>query len=757
MAEFLPGIPSQNINQADALGSVTADSFARQILEFHQGGLSARREMDLTAEKYAIHLDGEGDGQWADLYDGMRIEMPAPMGQIRQSENLLRPITDNAVAYHTTMPFRFVVEAKPDREAKQRAMVDQAIVNHLANQQRWNRAFAEAMQVAMCYGSCPVHAFWRDDITSDPYEPVYTGGSEQGIGQQSLRRGLIDTFVGDPWDTVYNPGAKRNSRHRYTWGRSVPVAVVKAAFPDVKDLTGSTRLPSAARWQRTSRQWSIAGLSRHGSATMRTHRNGEEMIALLCQEIAPGLDPEFPQGRITLVAVQGTATVDRREGTGGGSGRTVILHDGPLPAGRFSSVIVYSANRFDDIHGKPFVGDLDDLQMQLNQGLSARAEYIRRTIKPPLVEQGIVSDTAVYEDDARLEVDPGAQFQPYFLEYKTDVATLNTHIEEARQAMFTLGGYQAASRGEANAGDAAAKVIALAKADDTIHGPTNQRFRETVEEYAGLAHALFREYADIPWLVEVTGAEVAHLVDPWIDRSMASPEDPSIKLVSGSGATVESKQAQLHGLVTSAGADGEPLMTTRQFRAAWPDQSTYPEAEDPAELREQRARVINGRIRKIAGDFEQQMGELGTKPEMLFMMHQALMQEFEPRPDDDPMAHYNALSSITQDEDESPTAKKLAAYRQAIYGQWLVMLGLMPPPFVPFPDPIADMQGTPPEQTGGPAQAPQMGAPNGGAPAGPTRAPAQFEQGAEPGGTSTAESLRPIPGEVAALTQEAGM
>ena len=706
--------------------------------------------MDLTAEKYAIHLDGEGDGQWADLFDGARIAIPAVFpGQMRRSENLLRPIVDNAVAYHTTMPFRFVVEAKPDREAKQRAMVDQAVINHLSGQQRWNRSFAEAMYVAMVFGSCPVHAFWRDDITSDPYEPVYTGGDEQAVQQQSLRRGLIDTFVGDPWDTVYNPGAKRNSRHRYTWGRTVPLSVVQSAFPDIK-LIGSNRLPSASRWQRTMRNWAVAGLSRHGSATMSNHRDGEEMIALVCQEVAPGIDPQFPMGRITLVAVQGAATVDRAEATG--SGQAVVLHDGPLPAGRFSSVLVYSANRFDDIHGKPFVGDLDDLQMQLNQALSARAEYLRRSIRPPRVQQSVVEDENVWEDDAIIEVDPGAKIAPSYLHLQIDAGTLNTDISECRDAMYTLGGYQAASRGEGQSGDAAAKVIALAKADDTIHGPTNQRFRETVEEYAGLAHALFREYADIPWLVEVTGAEYSHLVEPWIDRGMVSQDDPSIKLTSGFGATMEAKANQLLQMVQTVGADQQPLMTTRQFQSAWPDQSTYPEAEDVQETRERRAKVINGRIRKIATDLEQQLGPEAENPAQILMAHMALMQEFEPKPDDDALANYNALSSITQDEDESPLARKLAGFRQGVYGNALVMMGLIPPPVVPWPDPMALMGAQP-------AQAPvpptnSMGAP---APeAGPTGGSPQMVAEESPGGTVTSESLRPNPGEVEALTQEAG-
>src|SRR3972149_6411961 len=326
------------MNQADAMGSRSASEFARKIVQFHRDGLKSRRYMDLTAEKYAIHPDGEGDGQWADLFDGQRIVIPQAFpGQMRVTENLLRPIVDNAVAYHTTMPFRFVVEAKPDREAKARAVIDQALVNYMAGQQRWNRAFAEAMYIAMVAGNCPIHAFWRDDLTTDPYDPVGYGATDEMQGQ--IRKGLIDTFVGDPWDTVYNAGAKRKSRHQMTWGRTAP-----------RHEEGST------------------------------------------------------------------------------DGQAVVLHDGPLPASRFSSVQVYSANRFDDIHGKPFVGDLDDLQVGLNQALSARAEYLRRSVRRPLIDPGIVNDTAVWEDDSRLEMGPTAPTMPSFLQLKVDGATLNRAI-----------------------------------------------------------------------------------------------------------------------------------------------------------------------------------------------------------------------------------------------------------------------------------------------------------------------------------------
>jgi hypothetical protein len=719
-------------------------------MEAHRRGLQTRREANLTCEKYAIHLDGEGDGQWADLYHGERLSIPPAFpGQLRVSENLLRPITDNAVAYHTTAPFRFVVDARPDREAKQRAIVDQALINHLQQKQKWNRVFAEAMQLAMPAGHCPVHAFWRDDLESDPYEPAYGGSDSEsedqnGQPQVSLRRGIIDAYVGDPFDTAYGAGSRRNSLHIQTHGRTLPLEVVQAAFsqvPGIESLTGSTRLPSAARFQRIVRQWTLQGLEVHGTAAARSGRNKEELVAIICREIAPGMDPEFPGGRITLVALGGTATTEPSEGSGS-HGKPFLLHDGPLPAGRFSSVRVYSANRFDDIHGKPFLGDLSDLQVQLNQALSLRAEYIRRSVRPPLVTGGmVVEDTAVWEDDAQLEMDPGSTVAPQFLQLRIDVGTLNQHIDDLRSAMYTIGGYQAASRGESHSGDSGAKVVALAKADDTIHGPTNQRFRESVEEFAGLNHALFREYGDIPWLIESSGDEFSHMIEQWVDRSMVSDQDPAFRLTSGFGATMESRANQLLQLVGQTGADGEPLMSTRQFRSAWPDQSIYPEAEDPIEVRERRAKTINARIRRMAMEMEQRLGELATDPRFLIMQHMALLSEFPVLPDDMPDKCFDTLSSITQDENESPVARELAKYRQGLYQMWL-QTGQGPMPAMI--ENLMMQAEAQPAQVGPQGPPPQQGP------------PVQMQEQANPGGTTMSEAMSPNPGEIAALTAEAG-
>lgn len=749
---MIPGVPNQNANQQDALGRRTAEAVGKEVMEFHRRGLVAARQNLLLAEKYALHLDGGAGAQWADIFEGSRVVIPdAIAGQVRSSENLLRPVVDNAVAYHTTRPFRFAVEATADRESRQRAAIDQAIINHMARKGRWNRVFADAMYFAQVAGHCPIHAFWRDDMTSDPYEPVYAPpDSEEMPGQ--IRKGFLDAYVGDPWDTVYGPGSRRNSLHQYTYGRTLPVSLVRAAFahvPGVERLEGATREPSASRMQRIMRRWTMEGVGVHGNFALTSGQaSGEPLIALICRERAPGTDPEYPQGRITIVALPQAAFADKE-----GEGRhAVLLHDGPLPAGRFSHVRVYSHQRHDDIRGKPFVSDLDELQLRLNQLIMYRDEYIRRNVRAPLHSGMIVDDTATWEGHVILETEPGSVTNPQFLQLRVDVGALNTAIQETRHAIWTIGGYQAASRGESYSGDSGAKVIALARADDTIHGPINQRFREDVEDFAKLAHALFRTFGDIPWLIEATGSEYTHMVEAWVDRSMVSQDDPAVELVSGFGATLETMGNQLTQMVTTKGADGEPLMTTRQFRAAWPDRSIYPDTEDVRETRERKARAINARIRRLAREVEQVMGEMAMQPFSIVQSFIAVMQEYPPATDDDPLVHFDALSSITQDIQESELAREIAKYRQAFYQGWAIGLGMMPPPPMPLPrieDLIQQAQRAPAQV---PGQAPMPQGPQGPPQQAVGRGPIQPDM---VGGTQSAEAIRPKPGEIASLTADA--
>ena len=675
-------VSAQPDNQMDAMGMGDPSAIAREVAEFHRKGLDSKRFHDLTAEKYLIHIDGEGDNQWADLYNGERIQIPHNLSGVpRAQNNLLRPMVDNMVAYHTPMPFRFVVEPRPDRHSRESGAIDQAFANYIASEQNLNSLFAEAMYMAAAYGHCPVHAQWRDDPHFDAYQPVHAEG------MQGPQRGSIDCWVGDPFDTVYSTGATRGNVERMTYGRVVSAEGVRQAFPEIPGIEGSTKLNSSSRFQRTVRKWLMAGNSIHGTSALMSGQDGEELIALIYREIAPGADVNHPYGRLTMIALNGSASTDRADATGGGTsggfGNAVLLHDGPLPGGTFSCVQVYSANRFDDVHGKPYVADLDEDQVQLNQLETLVNEFVRRSVRAPLVTAGVIADdSAAYIDDGEIEIDPGAGFVPQYLELPyRHIPLLENKIQRIEAGMFRKGGWQAASRGESKSGDAAAKVVALARADDTVHGPTNQRFRESAEQFMGICWNLMKEYGDVPWLVDIAGDEIAHLIQPYIDRSQLSQMLPMYRLTSGFGATTENKAQtlmNLWGMVDET--TGERAISTRQFKKQYPDRSLWPDELDPQEMRERRAKVVNQGIREVVKSFRE---EYGLDPQQVTGMQNPVVEQaaqylwpivdgqYPIMMDDDTTAHLEALSTMTQDESEDSIVRRVAMLRQDQFFKWL--------------------------------------------------------------------------------------
>ena len=674
------GYPSQRDNEADS-ASLNPRVVAQDVAEFHKDGLETRRFHDLTAEKYLIHIDGEGDNQWADLYNGERIQIPHNLSGIpRAQNNLLRPIVDNMVAYHSTMPFRYVVETRPDRESRESGAIDQAFANYIAAQQNLNSLFAEALYMASAFGHCPVHAYWRDDPQFDAYQPVHAEG------MQGPQRGSIDCFVGDPFDTVYATGSKRNQVERMTYGRVVGAQGVRQAFPQIPNIEGSTTLNSSSRFQRTVRKWLQAGNSIHGTAAMMGGVDGEELIALIYREIAPGVDVQYPLGRLSIVALNGSASTDHADASGssaGHYGNAVLLHDGPLPGGVFSAVQVYSANRFDDVLGKPFVADLDEDQVQLNQLETLVNEFVRRSVRAPLITSGVIADdSAAYLDDGEIEIDPGSQFIPSYLELPyRHIPLLENKIRRLEEGLFRKGGWQAASRGESRSGDAAAKVVALARADDTIHGPTNMQFRRSAEQFMGICWRLMKQYGDVPWLIDVAGDEISHLIKPYIDRSQMSEEPPMYRLTSGFGATTEAKAQQLMNLWSMVDpVTGERAITTRQFKKQYPDRSLWPDELDPQEMRERRAKVVNQGIRGAVKQFRQ---EYQLDPTQVSGLANPLVQQsaqflwpmidqqYPIMMDDDIEAHLEALSTMTQDESEDSIVRRIAMLRQDQFFAWL--------------------------------------------------------------------------------------
>lgn len=677
-------VPPQEDNRVEKLFSSEGQRAAERIARAHSGALSRRRYRDLTAEMYLLHIDGAGDSQWAAIYRGERIVFPRDHRTgVREQENLLRPIVENAVAYHTTMPFEFVVEARKDRASRKRAKVEQAWINALAQEARWNAVHAESMNLAMAYGSCPIHQFWRDDTDFDAFEPV-AFASRDGLMQQA-QRGYIDMWAGNPFDTTYDAGSTLDSVFTMRYGRLVPAWLVRQAFghiPQIANLTGSTRIPSASVIQRIARRWMQADLGVHGTGTLYSGPESEELIALIYEEVPKGVDPEWPEGRLSIVALDGSASTDADMAPEGGFRNAMLLHEDALPGGDFSARRVYSKARFDDVLGAPFVGDLDDLQTSLNQYVSAVAEYGRRAKRSPMVSQGAVphDDTTVFEQDAMLEVEFGSQFQPFYLEPPSaHVPVMLQRAEEVRNAMFRIGGWQAASRGEANAGDPASKVVALAKYDDQIHGPINLRFRETVEANARFAWRLMKEFGDVPWMIGEVGDELAHLADLWVSRDDLSDRPPQFRLVSGYGASAEARGQQLLNLFGLVDAQGREVMDTPTFKRLWPDAGLFANADDAEEIRRRRPRQLNEEIEKACAAFRETTGFEGTRysdpwvqqaAQMIFVQFDA---EFPLLMDDLIEAHLEALTLLTQDETQDPLVRHVARFRMDQLMQWLAM------------------------------------------------------------------------------------
>jgi len=676
-AQRTPGIPSLVNDQADAQGVVSAESIATEIREFHWRGLRSRKHRDLTAQKYLLHVDGEGGSQWYDLYHGQRLKIPTSLsGVSRVQNNQLRPIVDNYVAHLTTQPYRMVVEASMSREAREAALIDQALINNQIYEQSWNALMAEAKYMAACYGFCPIHAAWRDDMTYDPYESIIAR-DQFGNPVIGPRPGMLDNWVGNPFDTIFDSGSRRTSIHRQTYGRVLPADLVRQAFGRM-DLEGNERLPSASTYQRIVQQWTQAASMVHGSSMMSMGWGHDELITCIYDEILPGILPEWPNGRLSIIALQGMSGTSREEARGG-IGTPTLLWQGELPGRCFSTVNIYSHQRADDPTGKPFVADIDDDQIQLNQLESMVNEYLRRASKPPLASTGGVNVQSInYYGDTLLEMEPlgPGSVEMRYLEYPArHVGILESKINRVLEGMYRKGGWQAASRGEMKGSGKA--IIALQQADDSIFGPIAQRTKEELEAFARLNWKLAKQYMDVPRMIGLIGDEVAHLAEPYVDRTMMSERPPIFRLVSAFGTSTEAKAQQLMNLFGLVDQRGEQVIGTRELRRHWPDSSLFRAIDDPAEVRERRPRIINATIRKVAKQFRQvypQMGDTMADPmvQQAGMMLAQYVDQIHPAlMDDDIQEHITVLSVITQDETEDALARRIAVFRQNQFWMWL--------------------------------------------------------------------------------------
>lgn len=681
-------LPQQN--QVDSLGRRSAQDIARRMVEAHKRGLIARRQRDLTAEKFILHIDGAADFQWADIFHGARVEIPRIISEFRKQENLLRPIVDNAVAHHTTMPLRFFADSSPDRRARNSAMIDAIWANYLAEQQDLNALSADALYLAMASGFCPLHAYWREDI-NDQYEPIdATSGSRPTPGP-----GMIDMFVGNPFDTVFDRSARRGSVYWSSYGRLLPADIVRQAFDHVQginSLQGSIRIPSASLYQRVARDWRVSELGMHGTSVIdlgRGYQEGEEeMLTLLCREVAPGIDAQWPQGRLQIVAVPGEVDFRRNQGN---PSHALLLADQPLPAGDFSWSLIYSHHRGDDVLGKPWVEDLDDLQVDLNIALSKRWEHALKMAEAPIVGPGgaLGEDMMDIGGYNYMEIEPSlAAWRPRVMEWPSEIIqALSNECNEKRTAMYTIGGYQAASRGQAPGSRTAYRaILALQQADDTIHGPVNARFRRSLCDFMVKCWKQMKVFGSVPWLIDIVGDEYAYLVDPYVSSQHLSEKPPKFKLVNAFGPNPELRAQEVLDLVTLRGADGQVFLTTDEARRQYPNQTIFDSQGDPKSVQKRRARTIATAFSTFANQFRQHIGQPWINPPQPNQpltspadpkVQQAAMWVFAqietkyPRlQDDDLTSHLNTLSEIVQDETADPIARLAAMKRQQLYFQW---------------------------------------------------------------------------------------
>jgi hypothetical protein len=684
-----PIAPLPNQNQVDAVGQRSAAAIAKGVFDRHTKGLQAMRQAHLTWELFLLHIDGSGDSQWASILNGQRVEIPRLISEYRKTENLLRLVVDNAVAHHTTMPLHYFVEAAADRKSREHALIDTLWANHLANDQDFNGLTAEALYLAMPCGFSPIHAYWREDVARDHFEPAGYGTAGNGLG---VAPGMIDCFVGNPFDHVFGRAARRGSFGWSSYGRLIPADLFRQQFghvPGVMGLQGSTRIPSAALYQRIARDWQLGGLGMHGSPVI-THRrdDGEEMLTVICLEIAPGYDSEYPEGRLQIIAVPGD--VDTRRGAGTG-GNALLVADQPLPASDFSFSIFYSHHRGDDVHGKPWVEDMDQLQVDLNIALSKRWEAVNKMLEAPIVAPGgaISDDMAELGGYNLMEIEPSlANWRPRVVEFPSYVLpALDNEIKERRSAIYTAGGFQAASRGEAPGSRMAYRaIVALQEADRSVHGPVNMRYRRSATDLMRRCWRQMKAYGDVPWLVNIAGDEFSYLVEPYIDNTKLSDEPPRYKLVNAFGSSPELHAQEVIQLAQTRGADGQPFLTTAEARRQYPNQRVFDDRSNPSAVAKRRARTIAAQLHVLSKRYREQTGLEENDPTHPWVQYagQQIFDYTRTRypvlRDDDLNANIAALSEITQDETSDPIARVAAVMRQEVYYQWQAQMAMQMSP-----------------------------------------------------------------------------
>ncbi len=683
--QVIAPVPEQNEIDQGAL--VTNQAIATEILDMHVAGLEVRRGHDLLSEKLLLHIDSGGDLAYAEIYDNTRIVIPEMVAEYKKTDNLLRLVVDNAVAHHTSTPFKFFADSPPDRVSREKALMDSLWINYVSWQQDLNGLAADALYMAMSSGFCPIHAYWSENQV-EQHEPIshsVVEGPEAQLQQLfDPQPGRLDLWLGNPFDHVFDNAAKRGSIHWSSYGRVLPADPVRQTFghmPGVMDLQGTTRIPSASQWQRIASKWNLEGIGRQGSPILSdtsSNKNTEELMTVICREVLPGYEMAWPRGRLQIIAVPEMADREHRHQTS----QPVLLYDGDLPAGDFSFQNFYSHHRSDDVLGKPWIEDMDVNQVDLNIALSEYWEYLQKMKNTPMVTPGgaIESDMGNLNGYDILEIDQSlGSWTPRVPQWPTEVLTgLEKVIKDKRDSIWRGGGYQAASRGEsAGTRQAAKAIMALQVADNSIHAPVNMRFRRSMTQFArNQCWKPMKTYGDVGWMVDIVGDEYEYMVEPYIDRTKLSDEPPSYKMVNAFGPSPELRAQEMLELGQVRTADGLPLLTNQEVRDGYPHQEIFHARGNPQIVARRRARTIASETNRAAEGFRQKTGfdEWGVQDPAVLeagkIVAMMIYQQFPPMRTDDLQAHLDTGTEIVQDETADPVARNAAQRRLDIYFAW---------------------------------------------------------------------------------------
>lgn len=711
IAEELPVVggpaPMQPYSPTFRQDEAEARARAQAVWERHRKGREAKSERDLNADLCLAYLDGQNQGQWLDIQYGQIVRVPQDEGSIRVQDNLLAMVVSNAVAYHTSARIRVLARPRSDSRSRKRSQVDTLLVNDALRRNQYEQLLACVLGIGgATYGVGLIHAFWRDDQSAPEFDPyaVAAEGEQGGYGPK-VRRGFVDLVVGDPWSTVFDKGSTRHCVHRVSYERTVPLSLAQQAFADVpgaRDLKGSERLASASRLQRSlrlSRTWATGGPSR---LLTEGAGDGDELVALIFEETAPGVDPEWAKGRLTVAALSGSASGDPREGQ---AGEPVLLFEGPLPGG------VLSVERFylcppemtDDVYGRPWIEPLLENQQTYNMMWVRVMNYIAKLSDPLLVAQANMID----KDDLSMRgglhstrlLEYMAGQSPFYLQIQQGLQDVMTALDRAEQSLYRKAAYNASSRGEGKAGDAAAKVVALSKADDSLHATAAAAIAEATCSLCRRIHAITRAHLTVPWVLETAGRDVDYLASPYVYASQMSEEPPLFEQTTGWGLP-ENRQQQLLNLLGQTFPDGTPLIDKDDFWDQWPDQSLRPLGNETAKLQKRRAKQVTEWIRTAAQEYRQAVGEDSANDyQGAAEIFQRLMQgPLRPRRDDDHQFTVTSLSEVTQDAESDAVAVLVAEWRQDYHYQ---MMGQQ---VQPAEQPAPGAQPQQPQQQADPAQ-----------------------------------------------------